>query len=63
MRVSERLRSSGVVETMFVIRSVSLDVKREFYERVVVTKVVYGMKTCCMRMAERVKVIFMETKF
>ena len=41
MRVIERLRSSGVVETMFVIRSVSLDVKREFHERVVVTKVVY----------------------
>ena len=63
MRVIERIRSSGVVEAMFVIRSVSLDVKRKFYERVLVTEVAYGMETCCLMMTERVKVVFMEIKF
>ena len=44
-RVGEDLKTCDTMKSMFNIDSVSLGVKRELYERVVVPTVTYGAET------------------
>ena len=62
MRVGEGLETFGVIK-MFNIRSVSLGVKREYYERVVVSTVTYETESWGMHeVPERRKLDVMEMK-
>ena len=48
MEVGEGLRTFRAIKRMFDDRSVSLAVKRELFERVVIPTVTYGAQVCCV---------------
>ena len=55
MRIGEGMRTFGAMKNMLSYRSVSLNVKKELYERIVVPTVMYGSETWGMRREERNK--------
>ena len=59
--VGEALKTFGPLKMVSYVRSVSLDVKKELYKRVVVPKVAYGADTWGMRMKERHKLDVMRS--
>ena len=62
IRVGDALKTFVAMSMMFNIRSVSLGVKRDFYEGGVVATVTYAVETWGMRMDERHKLNFMKTR-
>ena len=55
MRVGERMRTFSAMKRVWGWRSVTLGVKRELYERIVVLTVMYGSESRGMRVRERTK--------
>ena len=55
MRIGEGRKTFGAMKSMWSCRSVSLNVKKELYERIVVPTVMYGSETWGMRREERNK--------
>ena len=55
MRIGEGMKTFGAMKSMWSCRSVSLNVKKELYERIVVPTVMYGSETWGMRREERNK--------
>ena len=62
MRVGEGMRTFGAMKRMWNGRSVSLRVKRELYERIVVPTVMYGSESWGMKVEERSKLDVAEMK-
>ena len=62
MRVGEGLRTFGAMKKMWNSRSVSMNVKRELYERIVVPTVMYGSETWGMKLGDRKKLNVAEMK-
>ena len=62
MRVGEGMRTFGAMKRMWSGRSVTVRVKRELYERVVVPTVMYGSESWGMRVEERDKLDVAEMK-
>ena len=62
MRVGEGMRTFGAMKRMWSGRSVSLRVKRELYERIVVPTVMYGSESWGMKVEERNKLDVAEMK-
>ena len=62
MRVGEGLKIFGAMKIMFNPRSVSLGVKRKFFERLQVSPIMYGVETWGVRMDEKHKTVIMEMK-
>ena len=53
MRVGEGMKTFGAMKRVWSARSVTLNVKRELYERIVVPTVMYGSESWGMRVEER----------
>ena len=62
MRVGEGLRTFGAMKRMWSSRSVTVSVKRELYERVVVPTIMYGSESWGMKVTERNKLDVSEMK-
>ena len=62
MRVGEGTRTFGAMKRMWSGRSVTLRVKRELYERIVVPTVMYGSEAWGMKVEERDKLDVAEMK-
>ena len=62
MRIGQGMRTFGAMKRMWNGRSVSLRVKRELYERIVVPTVMYGSESWGMKAEERNKLDVAEMK-
>ena len=62
MRVREGMKTFGAMKRVWSERSVSMRVKRELYERIVVPTVMYGSETWGMNVVERNKLDVAEMK-
>ena len=55
MRIGEGMRTFGAMKNMLSYRSVSLNVKKELYERIVVPTVMYRSETLGMKREKKNK--------
>jgi len=62
MRVGEGMKTFGAMKKMWKSRSLSVDLKRELYERIVVPTVMYGSESWGMKVEERGKLDVAEMK-
>ena len=62
MRVGEGMKTFGAMKRMWSGRSVTVSVKRELYERIVVPTVMYGSESWGMKVKERDKLDVAEMK-
>ena len=62
VRSNDGLKIFGAMKIRFIVRNMSLGVKRELYERVVCLTVSYGAQTWCMKIDERHKLGVMDMK-
>ena len=62
IRVGEGLKIFGGMKMMFIVRSVSLGMKKELYKRMVKSTVTYEVETWGLKMEEICKLNFIETK-
>ena len=62
IRVGEGLKAYGALKMMFYVMSLSLRVKRELYERVVIPAMLKGEDNIGMRIYERHKLAVFETR-
>ena len=55
MRVGEGMKTFGAMKKMWKSRSLTVDLKRELYEKIVVPTVMYGSEFWGMKVEERGK--------